>query len=126
MPRPHPHTHERDESVVRGVAWLPWVSPSPSLHLGTSSPTTHHPFRFNGPPAPKRKRWVRITRIPDGLLVTVVLLPIAKLLPVFFFPLSSVRPQPEQREQAKKKPYSFSSCFNHRTFELQLVGHSFL
>jgi hypothetical protein len=120
VPRPHPHTHERDESVVRGVAWLPWVSPSPSLHLGTSSPTTHHPFRFNGPPAPKRKRWVRITRIPDGLLVTVVL-PIAKLLPFFFFPfLPFVHNQSNVNK--KKKTLLFLLVFQPPYFRAPASG----
>ena len=62
VPRPA-RTHERERAWF--VACLAGVSPSA--------------FRFNRPPGPKRKRWVRITRIPDGLVVVVT---IAKLLPL--------------------------------------------
>jgi hypothetical protein len=62
---------------------------------------------------------VRITRIPDGLVVVV---PIAKLLPPFFSPLFLSSATTNQ--QGKKKASSFSSCFNDRTtleLPLQLV-----
>lgn len=119
VPRPHPHTHERDETRVWSVAW-PGCLGFHRRPASTSSPTTHHPFRFNGPPAPKRKRWVRITRIPDGLLVTVVL-PIAKLLPFFFFPfLPFVHNQSNVNK--KKKTLLFLLVFQPPYFRAPASG----